>query len=302
MDNQILEEKIFHKVMKNMPFGMVVCKEGRKRKVYYVNREAYEMLGYTKQEYLEKIQDGWAAFMGVDIREVLQKHHEEIRFGREFEVVTKTKRKTGEDIYLLNRIVIKMEDGPVSYVNVSDVTKRMEQEKMFQQEHESLRLMATQDSLTKLLNRGTMEKKISAALTHADNSQECAYIAMDLDNFKRINDFYGHGVGDMVILELAELLKLHFERDAYIGRMGGDEFAVFLRNVEDRDEILERTTNILEGVHELKYGMELRETPSISVGIAFHRKGETDFQRLYHSADIALYKIKNRSKDGIAVL
>ena len=55
MENSVLEEKVFHKVMKNVPFGLVVSSEGRKRKVYYVNTMAYHMLGYTREEFIEKV-------------------------------------------------------------------------------------------------------------------------------------------------------------------------------------------------------------------------------------------------------
>ena len=55
MENSVLEEKVFHKVMKNIPFGLVVSSEGRKRKVYYVNTMAYHMLGYTREEFIEKV-------------------------------------------------------------------------------------------------------------------------------------------------------------------------------------------------------------------------------------------------------
>ena len=53
MESSVLEEKVFHKVMKNVPFGLVVSSEGRKRKVYYVNTMAYHMLGYTREEFIE---------------------------------------------------------------------------------------------------------------------------------------------------------------------------------------------------------------------------------------------------------
>lgn len=301
MDNGLLEEKIFCKVMRNMPFGMLVSREGRKRKVYYVNRAAYSMLGYTKEEYIERVESGWNNLMTVDVKNVIRENHEAICEGKEFELVTKANKKTGEEIYLLNRIVIKMEEVPVCYLNITDVTEKIEQEKVLQKEHESLKVMATQDSLTKLLNRGTMEKKVNAALVHAESRQECAYIALDVDNFKRINDNYGHGAGDMLILELADILKKHFGKDSYIGRMGGDEFAVFLRNSSNHDDIVERANCVLDELKDLKYGLALQESPTVSMGISFQLKSETDFQNLYRSADVALYQIKNRNKNGIAV-
>lgn len=301
MDNQLLEEKILYKVMRNMPFGMVVSREGLKRKVYYVNEAAYEMLGYTKEEYIEKVEHGWSTFMSVNINQVIREHHDAICKGKEFEVIIKAKKKTGEEVCLLNRIVVKMEDVPVCYMNIIDVTDKMEREQRRQEEHETLMQQATQDSFTKLLNRGTMEKQICAALAHAGAQQECAYIALDVDNFKGINDHYGHGAGDMLILELADILKKYFSRDAYIGRMGGDEFAVFLRNSENHEDIVERANCVMDEMRSLKVGLAMQESPTISMGIAFQMKNETNFENLYNCADAALYQIKNKEKNGIAV-
>lgn len=300
MGSQLLEEKVLYKVMRNMPFGMVVSREGLKRKVYYVNRAAYEMLGYSREEYIQKVEEGWGSFLKVDVGEVLREHHEAVRKGQEFEVVIKTAKKNGEEVCLLNRVVVKMEDVPVCYMNIIDVTEKMEQEMVRRKEHESLKVQATQDSLTKLLNRGTMEKRISAALAHTENGQACAYIALDVDNFKRINDHYGHGAGDMVILELADILKKYFSGDAYIGRMGGDEFAVFLRDGDNRRDIVARANCVLDELRDLK-GLVLQEPPTVSVGISFQIKSETSFENLYNSADAALYQIKNKRKNGIAV-
>mgnify|MGYP000609196389 CR=1 FL=1 len=96
MENSVLEEKVFHKVMKNVPFGLVVSSEGRKRKVYYVNTMAYHMLGYTREEFIEKVQDGWSRFVDTDLRMVMREHHEEILTGESFETdVTREK----ENIY-----------------------------------------------------------------------------------------------------------------------------------------------------------------------------------------------------------
>ena len=93
MENSVLEEKVFHKVMKNVPFGLVVSSEGRKRKVYYVNTMAYHMLGYTREEFIEKVQDGWSRFVDIDLRMVMREHHEEILTGESFELTAQTETK-----------------------------------------------------------------------------------------------------------------------------------------------------------------------------------------------------------------
>ena len=66
MESYTLEEKVLRKVMRNIPMGLIVSKEGFRRKIYYVNDTACEIMGYTREEYIRKMQDGWADLMDVD--------------------------------------------------------------------------------------------------------------------------------------------------------------------------------------------------------------------------------------------
>lgn len=82
------------------------------------------------------------------------------------------------------------------------------------------------DALTELYNRIAIENKIDEFLqTHHENY---AFYMLDIDNFKHINDTYGHPLGDIILLEISEILKKIFSKIAYIGRVGGDEFVVFV--------------------------------------------------------------------------
>lgn len=131
MESSVLEEKVFHKVMKNVPFGLVVSSEGRKRKVYYVNTMAYHMLGYTREEFIEKVQDGWSRFVDIDLRMVMREHHEEILTGESFELTAQTETKDGNKKWLSFRVMVSMDVissqlKPVSYITITDVTEKVE--------------------------------------------------------------------------------------------------------------------------------------------------------------------------------
>ena len=78
MESYTIEEKVLRKVMRNIPMGLIVSKEGFRRKIYYVNDTACEIMGYTREEYIRKMQDGWADLMDVDLREVIREHNEQI--------------------------------------------------------------------------------------------------------------------------------------------------------------------------------------------------------------------------------
>lgn len=300
MENQVLEESVFQKVLKNIPLGLVVSKEGRRRRVYYVNQAAYEVMGYSKEEYIALIEKGWSKFVDVNIRQVIRDNHKQIRTGEPFEVLAKAKTKSGEEKWLLHRVVVRMNEGSSCYVSFMDVTDKIEKERLRIREEEALREQAARDSFTKLYNRGTMEQLVEKSLNSAKQSQY-AYIALDVDNFKQINDIYGHAMGDMLILQLAKLLKQVFNQKASVARMGGDEFAVFLRDVEEREAVYDKAARVLAGLREQKDGMGLMTEPTLSIGIAFTPEAGMSFSELYHRADEALYHVKNEEKNGISV-
>ena len=181
-----------------------------------------------------------------------------------------------------------------------DVTDRMEREELCRQENEVLREQAMQDSFTKLLNRGALEKHVCEALQERGGDEEDVFILLDVDNFKQINDIYGHGVGDMILMRMAGILNEVFGDHSCIGRMGGDEFAIFLRDISGRREIEEKVQKLLEEVRAEKGRMHLRKEPTASVGIAFVPESGSTFVDVYRAADQALYHVKNSTKNGMA--
>lgn len=301
MENQILEENVLKEVVRNIPFGVVVSREGLHRKVCYVNQTAYEIMGCTREEYVTLVEKGWSDFMDVDLREIIRENQKQIRNGEPFEVLSQTKIKKGENKWLLHRIVVRMQEGPTCYISFMDVTDRIEREQLRRREQEVLREQVSRDSFTKLLNRGTMELRVQEALTHTEKEEEYAYIALDVDDFKQINDAHGHGAGDMLILALARLLKETFGEESYVGRMGGDEFAVFVKDVKNRKTVCEMAECVRRGLRGERHALGLQKEPSVSIGIAFGPEAGTSFEELYHRADGALYRVKNQRKNGIAV-
>lgn len=301
MSDNVLEEKVFHKVMRNVPFGLVVTREGLRRKVYYVNQTACQIMGYDKEEYAHRVESGWSDFMNINLRELIRDNIDQIRAGEPFEVLSKSKTKSGEYKWLLSQVVVRLKEGSTCYVSFMDVTNRIEQEQRRLKEQESLKEMAMRDSFTKLLNRGTMEELIKAALGNQKVQQEYAYITLDVDNFKQINDSYGHGMGDMLILTLAKALNEVFGEDSNIGRMGGDEFAVFVKNVTDREEVCERARCVMDNLRAEMADMNLLKEATVSIGIAFTPEAGVSFRELYDRADEALYQVKKENKNGIAV-
>ncbi len=155
------------------------------------------------------------------------------------------------------------------------------------------------DSLTGLFNKAATQNYINKQLQET-NESEFAFFILDIDNFKNVNDTLGHAAGDEVITEFAAALRNEFRDGDIAGRIGGDEFVVFIPAVSR--EWTERKGRLL--VEALRYdfakdGKSCHITASIGAALA-PRDGNT-FEMLYKNADKALYETKKRGKDGVTI-
>jgi diguanylate cyclase (GGDEF)-like protein len=148
---------------------------------------------------------------------------------------------------------------------------------------------AEQDSMTGLLNHSSFEHYINK---HIKTNPVGVFYMIDIDDFKQINDIYGHEQGDKVIKDFADLLSVVFSSNAYLGRLGGDEFAVFEPELSDKSLIQQKAKNIINEFSSLssKYGNELQL--SCSIGISFINDISGSFSHLYRCADENLYLSK----------
>ncbi len=151
------------------------------------------------------------------------------------------------------------------------------------------------DTLTGLYNRDSLIQKIQGLLDQ--NFRLSAFFMLDIDNFKEINDTFGHRAGDYVISQTAERLKQVFRAIDIKGRIGGDEFIVFMANVSDRPSVTERV-ELLYRVFQQKIvfeNMEIKAT--CSTGIVFCDTPDMVFDKLYKFADSAMYEAKAKNKN-----
>jgi diguanylate cyclase (GGDEF)-like protein len=154
------------------------------------------------------------------------------------------------------------------------------------------------DVLTSLCNRGAFEQRVSAILRlRPEEDQINAFIMIDVDYFKAVNDTYGHAAGDMVLTECANaLLRVTREADV-VGRLGGDEFAVFCKSVGSVAIAEDKARQIRnEWLKIIPPGGEKGVTASI--GISFAPQDGTVYQELFNKADEVLYKVKEAGRDG----
>lgn len=161
---------------------------------------------------------------------------------------------------------------------------------------EELKARAEQDALTGLYNKNETEKQIKAYLD--DKPQEsCALFMIDTDNFKQVNDTEGHMLGDSVLKELAQGLKKNMRDNDVVGRIGGDEFTVFMKNITEKEAV--QKAEELSGIFRHLFEHEKHSVQiTCSIGVAMYPSDGNDFQALYKCADQALYRAKSQGKDG----
>lgn len=152
-----------------------------------------------------------------------------------------------------------------------------------------------QDALTGLWNRSYTEEKVDMLL---QNGIGGTLFMMDMDNFKAINDNYGHIAGDHILKLFADTLKKHAEEDDVVCRIGGDEFMMFISGNKTKDSLGKRATNIITDmichINECRF----ETNASVSVGIAQYPSDGNDFKSLYSAADKALYHVKQNGKNS----
>lgn len=222
--------------------------------------------------------------------EVLDKMFEAINGGIQkavYEIKVKKKPTDSEMIWI--NCCLKAVPGRGFYIGV---VKRTDE-----RTGENLKLYeeARKDSLTKLINKAYSTQLITDAMK---KTKKGTLLIVDIDNFKSVNDNMGHLFGDEVIVSVANGLKSVFRTEDIVGRIGGDEFIVFLEGLVDRKIIQRKAEAVCDTVSNIYTGENAQVKISASVGIAVMPDDGEHYNELFKKADHALYYTKNKGKNG----
>jgi len=264
-------------------------------RILHVNDSFEEITGYKESEVI-----------GKDPKLLKSGKHDKHFYARMWDQLAQndywqgeiTNRKKNGEIYIewLSVNVIRNDKGEIeNYIGIfSDVTHQ-------RKDAHDQAYLATHDPLTGLSNRLLLNDRLEHAINHAHRFDKCiAVIFCDLDNFKPINDTYGHSVGDEILKGVAESLKDILRKEDTVCRFGGDEFVILVEELKSFDyleKILEkiksisRATFVIEG-HQLSVGM--------SIGAALYPSDGNTSDLLLKRADEAMYKAKKNGKNMIA--
>lgn len=284
-------EQKFEQVFDQSPIGLCLVRpDGSFEKV---NRSFEDITGYDDKEL------GSMNFAQITHPDDLEKDLELSRamFAGESDGFTMEKRyirKDGEIVWIfLTVVMMKGRDGrPDQALSmIEDVTERREM-------GIQLRYMADHDPLTGLFNRRRFEEELTRAeIGHLGRTM--AILAIDLDNFKFINDSYGHAVGDELIVRTAEMLREQLRAQDVLARQGGDEFVVILHDIGPDDAMAkaeELAGAIADQVRVVGPDFSARVTASIGVAVGDTEKVNT--ANLMMQADIAMYEAKDAGRNG----
>lgn len=192
-------------------------------------------------------------------------------------------------MYRIVTATINVEKNRMGVViaKLEDISKENAEKKVLMEK-------ASRDSMTDLLNSEVCKNTIGKLIENGSFNKKGVLILIDIDNFKVINDNYGHPAGDEVIKALASILISTFRTTDIVGRLGGDEFCVYMHGAMTRENIDKQILRFKDTLKKDK--TTLRYHTTVSIGI-MKASGVEDFNTLYVSADKALYKAKNSGRN-----
>lgn len=155
------------------------------------------------------------------------------------------------------------------------------------------------DSLTGLTNKMHTQHLISQYL-YDNPTSNCALFVIDVDDFKLVNDNNGHLFGDAVLASISNSIKSTFRSSDIIGRVGGDEFMVLMKEYRQISDVIDKANALRHAIHDT-YAGEGNRIMSVSIGISLFKEHGDDFNTLYEKADQAMYFNKNNDKDGYTI-
>jgi len=182
------------------------------------------------------------------------------------------------------------------------VTLLEKQSRSFEKRIKEQQARSLQDALTKLNNRAAFDEYFAKEIVRFHNNKfELAIVVMDLDDFKRINDTYGHTAGDKTLQVISSTLKKHIANDAFIARYGGEEFVLVFSGISKK--VLEEKLNALRlQVAKLPFKFKNNKvTITLSIG-ASHVQQDDNVHMAFERADGALYQAKEKGKNTVVYL
>ena len=270
-------------ILRSLPVGLTVfyCESGTH--VLQVSEEAGRILGYSPSEYIDICENLIELIFEDKIKEFKDELNKLVPGGMPLNFTIFAPNKQGEYRWVNLCGSVEYKEGHRVYYIISKDISGLKQ---------LLDERASIDALTGLLNRGVFEEQFESKIKTLENLEKGAFILIDIDDFKNINDTHGHQEGDRYICMVADALKRSFSEDDLVSRFGGDEFAIAFWDARTIKNIEKK----IKMIHDY-----LADRVSISIGVATFTGERGKFFNLYKAADTELYKVKRKGKGSYSI-
>lgn len=263
-------------------------------KTLYWNKGSEKVYGYSRKEAVgrnlldliipEKMQDGVREAINLMASSGEARHAEELTL----------RRKDGSPVtvYSSHAVIILPDKKPQIYCIDIDLTD-------YKQQEAQLAFLAQYDPLTHLPNRHYFANQLDQALKVARRENlQLAVLILDLDNFKNINDSYGHKTGDLLLQRVAEKLQICCRETDSLARLGGDEFAILIEHLDTPEDAARFAQELLQNIQQpMLLEQDLELSTAASIGISLYPTHHDNVEALLQGADAALYKAKSEGRN-----
>lgn len=265
--------------------GLLVCKNDPYSTIIEANDAFYNMVGYTRKEMKEIHNNQFTGLVLNDLSEIMEKVMKASVDKKVLDLEYRIRHKSGKVIWIHDMAIYDLETNTFN-VAIMDITYK---EKILK----SISKAAEVDKMTGLLNRNTLENKIKTIIGENLERKSQTMFLIDLDNFKSLNDLRGHQEGDKLLTQIGLRLKKEFRSNDIIGRLGGDEFMIFIKDLKNREMVSRIAEKIRKTLEIEVYGIGI----SASIGICMDIGGKLSFDELYSLSDRMLYRVKGNKGD-----
>ncbi|MBV2235451.1 MAG: EAL domain-containing protein [Sterolibacterium sp.] len=271
--------------------GIVVTSPDNR--ILTVNEAFIEMTGYSRAE----LQNKAPRLMHAERHDeaFFKNMYQELLANDRWEGEVWNRRKNGELYlkWLSVRVIRDNAENVISYISIfRDIS-------LVKNSEDRVEFLGTHDELTQLPNRTLLNDRLQQAVSRAERSNHhLALMFVDIDNFKLVNETYGHTLGDNLLLQTADRLKDCVRAEDTVARMGGDEFVMILEDC-DRDAVMHTAERILARLSETYRVGDQECYTAASIGISFYPDDATEPSDLLRYADNAMYRAKEKGKNNI---
>lgn len=263
------------------------------RLVYY-SSGLKAILGYETTELMN--QGAWYQVILAEDKEIFKKEIEKsVEWKQDLSTIEyRVRHKNGDILWISTKAKMLYNESGKPYKIVgshTDITKLKEYQNRILE-------MAYYDELTNLPNRAYLKEYINKQIRSGTGATS-ALLYIDIDDFKSINDNFGHNEGDRLLVEIGKILKDITGEDDLVFRQGGDEFVIVFNHIQNRDEIMEYVAKLKDRLADPVRLSQGEFHITLSGGIVVYPEDGDDYDTLLKNADIAMYFVKNNGKNQL---